>query len=298
MLHELRQIRAFLAVARLNNFTRAAAELNVSQSALTVQIRKLEDELGVVLFDRTRRHVALTQSGKELIAPLERILVDAEAAVSQTRDLMGVRRGLVTMAVLPSIAARYMPLVVQRFSTLYPGVTARVLDVVADRVVEAVSKEEADFGIGTVVRQDRSLATESLFRDRLCAFVPKNHPMAKRSGVTLRELATQRLLVTGKDSSVRGILENALKEEDLVISPAYEANYMSTIIGLVNSGLGIGILPEVAFDSGIGKQIHRVEISEPVLIREIVIIRKKGRSLSPAAGKMVEVINELIARRS
>jgi LysR family transcriptional regulator, carnitine catabolism transcriptional activator len=212
-----------------------------------VQIRKLEGELGVMLFDRTRRHVALTPQGRELIAPLERILVDAEAAISQTRELIGVRRGLVTIAALPSIAAQYMPAAVGKFPRLYPGVTVRILDVVADRVVESVSRETADFGIGTVVRHVKGLDTELLFSDRLCAFVPKNHEIARKSGVTLRELATHPLVVTGRDSGVREILEDALKRERLAISAAYEANYMSTVIGMVNSGLGIGVLPEVAF---------------------------------------------------
>jgi DNA-binding transcriptional LysR family regulator len=297
MLHELRQIRAFLAVARLSNFTRAAAEVHISQSALTVQIRKLEDELGVALFDRTKRRVTLTEPGRELLAPLERVLVDAEATISRTRDLIGVRRGLVTIAALPSIAARFLAEAIREFSRLHPGVTIRVLDVVSERVIEAVTKEEVDFGIGTLIRQSKGLVTELLFRDRLCALVPRNRSIARGPGITLRELAKQPLLVTGRDSSVREILEDALKKEGLVMSPAYEANYMSTIIGMVNSGLGIGVLPEAATGSGIGPQTCRIAISKPPLTREIVIVQKRGRSLSPAASKMVDVIKEVAAQK-
>ena len=95
--------------------------------------------------DRSKRCVALTQSGRELLAPLELVLVDAEAVVTRTRDMKGVRRGLVTIAVLPSIAAEFLPNAIRQFSKLFPGIVVRIVDVVAEKVLEAVGKEEADF---------------------------------------------------------------------------------------------------------------------------------------------------------
>src|SRR5258708_11296623 len=109
MIGEMRHLRAFLTVARLNNFTRAAGELHVSQSALTVQIRQLEDALGVMLFDRSKRRGALTQAGKEVLAPLDRIVVDTEAVISPTRAMAGQHRGIVSLTVLPSICTLLPP---------------------------------------------------------------------------------------------------------------------------------------------------------------------------------------------
>jgi LysR family transcriptional regulator, carnitine catabolism transcriptional activator len=226
-----------------------------------------------------------------LLAPLERILVDAEAVVTRTRDLTGVRRGLVTIAVLPSIGAQFVPAAVRRFTKLFPGVNVRIIDVVAEKVVDAVVREEVDFGIGTVVRSDKQLSAEPLFTDRLCAFIPKDHLLTRRNTLTLRELAVHPLLVTGKDSSVREILEDALEHEGLLVTPAYEANYMSTVIGMVNAGLGIAVLPE-GVEYGLNWQIRRLPISKPILNREIMIVRKKGRSLSPAAARMLQAIKE------
>lgn len=120
MIEDMRHIRAFLAVARIGNFTRAASELHVSQSALTVQIKQLEESLGVSLFDRGKRRVALTDAGRDVLGPLERILVDTESLVSRTRELTSLRRGLVTMAVLPSLAARIAPKAIQKFTRMYP----------------------------------------------------------------------------------------------------------------------------------------------------------------------------------
>jgi DNA-binding transcriptional LysR family regulator len=105
VIHDLRHIRAFLALARAGSFTRAAAELHMSQPTLTVQIQQLENALGVKLFDRNKRHVALTQAGRDLLVPLERILIDVEAITTSAEELLEHRRGLVTVAALPSVSA-------------------------------------------------------------------------------------------------------------------------------------------------------------------------------------------------
>src|SRR5215831_8649526 len=114
MLQGVRHIRAFLAVARLGSFTRAAGELHVSQPALTVQIRQLEDALRARVFDRNKRHVALTQTGRTLLGPLSRVLADLEAVIDTSRDLAGLRRGSVAVAVLPTIAAGLLPIAIRR----------------------------------------------------------------------------------------------------------------------------------------------------------------------------------------
>ncbi|KAF1019323.1 MAG: HTH-type transcriptional regulator CynR [Paracidovorax wautersii] len=122
----LRHIRAFLAVAQLGSFTRAAQALHVSQPALTVQIRQLEDELKVRLFDRDHHRVALTPAGQSLRAPLERVLADFDDAIAMGRDLAGLARGTLTIAALPSIAADWLPELVRQFRAAHPGVDIRI----------------------------------------------------------------------------------------------------------------------------------------------------------------------------
>ena len=131
MIHDLRHIRAFLALARAGSFTRAAAELHMAQPTLTVQIQQLEAAVGVKLFDRNKRHVALTQAGRDLLVPLERILIDVEAIAASTEELLEHRRGLVTVAALPSVAAGLLPRAIKKLSESYPGITVRVHDGVA-----------------------------------------------------------------------------------------------------------------------------------------------------------------------
>ncbi|HEX3987673.1 MAG TPA: LysR substrate-binding domain-containing protein [Acidobacteriaceae bacterium] len=297
MIHDLRHIRAFLAAARIGNFTRAALELHISQSAFTVQIRQLEDALGVTLFDRSKRRVALTSAARDLLVPLERLIIDSEAIVSRTQQLAGLRRGIVNVAVLPSVAAQLLPQVIQRFVQMHPGIVVQINDVVAEKLIEAVKKEQVDFGIGSRVRVDREIRTTPLLGDRLCAFVPRAHLLARQPAIALKELISFPLILTGKDSSVRELLERALRRERLPLTVAYETNYMSTAVSMVRAGLGIAVLPEFvagSADSG----IRCLTINKPVLSRRIEIIQRKDRSLSPAAARMVEVLREVAANPS
>lgn len=295
MIEDMRHIRAFLAVARIGNFTRAAADLHVSQSALTVQIRQLEESLGVTLFDRGKRRVALTDAGRDVLVPLEKILVDTEAVVSRTRELTSLRRGLVTLAVLPSLAAHIVPRAIQAFTKAHPGVVVRIRDIVSERIVEAVKKEEVDFGIGSSLRPDGDLKTSLLQVDKLCAFVSKNHVLTRQDSITLSELATHPFIVTGKDSGVREILEDALRRAKRPLTIAFETNYMSTALGLAKEGLGVAILPEVGADMDKSGDVCRLAIVRPVLSRRVDIIEKKDRSLSLAAAQFVKILRKMTA---
>src|SRR5581483_1249210 len=222
MIHDLHHVKAFLAAARIGNFTRAANELHISQSAFTVQIRQLEDALGVILFDRSKRRVALTAAGKELVVPLERILIDMESIVVRTRQLAGLRRGIVSIAVLPSIASQLLPHVIREFARRFPGIVVQVNDVVAEKLIHGVKKEEADFGIGSRIKPDRELKATPLLVDRLCAFVPKSHPLGRKESVILEDLVASPLILTGKDSSVREIVDLAFKRDRLQPTIAFD----------------------------------------------------------------------------
>ncbi len=285
-----------MAAARTGNFTRAAMELHISQSAFTVQIRQLEDALGVTLFDRSKRRIALTSAARDVLVPLERLTIDAEAIVSRTRQLAGLRRGMVTVAVLPSVAAQVLPQAIRKFVQMHPGIVVQVSDVVAERLIEAVKKEEADFGIGSRVRVDREIRSTPLLVDRLCAFAPREHLIARRTSITLKELVALPLILTGKDSSVRELLERALRSERLSVTVAYETNTMSTAIGMVRAGLGIAVLPEFAANAEEGGSLRCLAIEKPALKRKIEIIERKDRTLSPAAAGMVEVLRGIAGR--
>ena len=156
----------------------------MSQPALTVQVRQLEASLGIRLFDRNNRNVALTPAGRAG-RPLERVLLDLQSIVDSAHDASSHRRCVVTVACLPSIAADMLPRAIAALTAQHHGIVVRTHDVVAERVLEMVRSGEADFGVGNANSVDRKITAQPLSTDRLSAFVPAGHALAARRHVTL-----------------------------------------------------------------------------------------------------------------
>ncbi len=294
MISDIRHIRAFLALARTGSFTRAAMELHVSQPTLTVQIQQLEQAVGVKLFDRNKRHVALTPAGLDLQVPLERVLLDVEAVAASRDELLEHRRGLVALATLPSMVASLVPRAIKRLSVAYPGITVRVHDGVAAEVAAMVKSGKVDFGLSSQTTGDRELTSQVLLVDRMCAVVAPTHPLAEKKSISVRELARHPLVVMGKESSSRQIADLAFDREGLVPIIAYETTYASSVAGMATAGLGVGILPESIAGTS---RLRRLRIRRDAMTRNIGFLMRTGRSLSPTADKLRQVL-EVVARSS
>ena len=293
MKNSIQHIRAFLTVARTGSFARAALELNLSPSALTVQIQQLEEWLGVALLERGPRQVGLTAAGQNNRGPMEKLLLDLDNIVSGSRDLAALRRGVVTIAALPSLCSGTLPPMLKTFREQFPGVEVRLRDVVAQRIDALVREGEVDFGLGVRARMGHGLAFEVVMVDRLSLFVPADHPLARKRSVTLQALAGQPIILTGRDSSVRERVEQLFAEEGLALTPGLEANYMSTVMALVRQGLGVTLLPESA-DDGCG-DLTQVRVEHSGVSREIGLITRAGSELSPAAQRFVETMKSALS---
>jgi len=292
MKNSIQHIRAFLAVAHSGSFAKAAVELNLSPSALTVQIQQLEEWLGVALLERSPRHLSLTAAGQSNLSPMEKLLMDLDNIVSGSRDLAALRRGVVTVAALPSICSSILPTVLSAFRARFPGIEVRLRDVVAQRIDTLVREGEVDIGLGVRARMSHGLDFNVVMVDRLRLFVAHTHPLASRRSVVLSDLAGQPIILTGRDSSVRERVEQLFADEGLALVPGLEANYMSTVLALVREGLGMTLLPESA-DEGRSDTVQ-VPIDHPGVSREIGLITRSGHTLSPAARRLVEMLDETL----
>ena len=282
MIHEIRHIRAFLKIAETRNFTRAAKDLHVSQSALTVQIQQLEESLGVKLFDRNKRGVTLTAAGRDVSGPLERLFNDAQAIVEHARELGSASTGYVNIAALPTVCAGALPQLVRSFAASYPGIRIQIVDVIAERVREAVLKRQADLGIGTRHGRDSDLRATPLFEDRLAVFAPAGHSLASKSALFLREASAFDLILPARDSSVRETVEAIAHRERVALRARYETNFMPTALALVRAGLGIAILPESATGADSTEQA-RIPLRNKFSTRQIELLQRRDAALSPAA---------------
>src|SRR5688572_29656768 len=164
----VRQLKALVSIAKLGSFTRAADLLHVSQPALTVQIHQLEDALGGRLFDRNTRSVKLTQLGNEVVPILEGVLQDIDAVMAHTHKLASKATGVVAIAALPSVCERVLPEIIVKFCQQYPGISMRLRDGVAARIVAQVKAEEVDFGIGDIDNIDPEVHVTPLIAGPMC----------------------------------------------------------------------------------------------------------------------------------
>lgn len=281
----LRQMEAFVAVARTLSFSQAAAQLHLSQPALSDAVRKLEDAVGGRLLDRDTRNVALTPLGIEVLTTAERLLDDFESALTGVRAFLDGRRGRVAVAASPSISAGFLPDVVAAFQRSHPLVDIRICDALSDEVVALVRAGKVDIGLApepALIEDD--LAVRRLFRDRLVLLLRKDHELARRSAaVTWSALAPFRLVALKNTSSVRHLMEQTYAQKGLELQPAFEVEYPTTLIGFVSRGLGIGVLPYSLVPPMPLRELTYRRIGQPEIQRTLCVITRRSRTPSPAA---------------
>jgi DNA-binding transcriptional LysR family regulator len=279
----LRQLQSFVTVARLGSFTRAARLLHLSQPALTKQVRQLEGTLGVRLLDRTTRAVEPTRIGQELVPVVEQLLREIDAVVFNTKELAAKSRGVVRVAALPSISSSIIPVAVSRFQVSYPGISVIPRDVLDQPIIKMVKAEAVDFGVGSLNEADPELRFTLLFTDRMRVVFTPGAALERKKTTELRDLVGLPLVLMDQESSVRKLVDRAFESIGELVPPVLEATYMTTAAGMVRAGLGVTILPTAALEMGDLTGLRSRLIKNPELTREIGVIQKVGRSLSPAA---------------
>lgn len=299
----LRDIRALVAVAEAGNFTRAAARLHLSQPALTVQIRRLEEAVGTRLFDRNSRNVALTPAGRELLPLMRKSLHDMECVLRDARALGEGERGTIRIACLPTFAASVLPELVIVMKREVPRVAFDIRDVVASTVNTLVRDEEADVGLTGGEVSDPMLEVLHAGVDRLVAVCPREHPLAKQRRVTLDDLVRSPLVLTAPGTSVRAVVDVALGETRETCETrktpdiACEPTYMMTAVAMVRAGLGITILPETAREVRAEPGLVVKPIDHPAFARPIAIVKKRGRTLPAVTDRFVELMRRAVVAR-
>lgn len=292
---DIRQMRAFLAVAATGSFTRAADQLALSQPALTVQIRNLEQALALRVFDRNTRSVALTRSGRDLLPVLDRLVRELDSVVSESRAQASLGRGVVRLAVLPSIASGILPEVIARFRRTHPDILFVIRDAIAATVNAATRSEEVDLGItgGKLELQDlEALLTTT---DQMHAVFPRGHALDREGEMPLAELAAHPLILMDSATSVRQVVDQAFAAAGLRIEVAAEATYMSTAAAMARAGLGVAILPGSAMEVQAVAELRSRRIDSPDFTRRITVIRRAGRTLPPASALFLQELQQALA---
>jgi DNA-binding transcriptional LysR family regulator len=290
---ELRQLRYLIALAEELNFTRAAASEHIAQPALSQQIRKLENEVGVALVERTTRHVSLTEAGQLLVVRARRILAELDSAHSELEALRGIDRGHVTIGAIHTMGPIDLSLALTEFHSRYPQVALSVREHTSDECAELLRIDEVDLAFLSVTERVESheLGLHQLISEELLVLLPIDHPLARHDEIRMAELAHEQFISFRQGALLRELLFSAGRDAQFEPRVTLESNESHRIRTFVSRGLGVAILPR-SDAVGQGAEVAVARLVAPVLRRDITLAWRAGRRHSPAAQAFIELARE------
>lgn len=289
---DLQELQAFVAVAERSSFRAAAEDMHLSQPALSRRIDKLETLLGARLLERTTRHVELTNVGRVFLEHARAALAELESGMLGVVDLAAQLSGLVTVACVPSVAYYFLPTVLREFTAKYPRIRVRVVDEGANTVLNAVTSGRVDFGINFIGTQETEVEFKAIFKEDFVLAMCRDHALASRKTVTWAELAGERLMTVHKESGNRLLIDAALAGSGKRAQSAFEVNHVLTLLGMVEAGLGVAAVPQLALPLTTHPTLVGVPLVKPRVTRTLGLISRHGRALSPAAKVLYGMLRE------
>lgn len=287
-----RQLRIFMSVARHGSFSRAGEEVGLTQSAVSRGIRELEGELGLRLLDRTTRDVQLTGAGVNLQSSMSRLLADMDGALREIKEIGEQRRGRVVVAASPTVSARLMPACVAQCEARFPFINLVLRDDVQQDVISKVRSGEADFGVIIGPLESDDLIVEEVLHDAFVLICRDDHPFASRRAVQWSALSGVKLVMLDGTSGSRPVIDRLLQAHGVEVRIVQELIYSATVFGLVEAGIGLSVLPSLSLPLPAESSLVSRPL-EPRGERTVARVRRKGRSLSPAADAVWGLVGAL-----
>ena len=286
-------IQAFVAVAELGGFGKAAQELSLTQTALTRRVQKLEVYLGLKLLERTTRSVALTEVGREFLPKARAIVGEMTSAVDLLKETARSSRGSFALACVSTMSSRLLPVLIRRYTDRYPDNRIRLHDMTSTEAREAVLARRAEIGIAIHGEVNRELAERYLFDDALVLYCHASHPLAAKSRLAWKDLKGADLIMVRGFTSTRLMIEYHLLRNGVRATGAYEVQYHSTAVNLVEAGVGCAVLPWSVLGAHSMPHIRRIEIGGPSVHRRVMMFTRRGASLSPSAQAFFDLVDEM-----
>jgi len=284
---ELRHVRYFDAVAETLNFTRAAERLHVTQSTLSHQIRQLEEELGVELFDRSSKKVRMTEAGEILRSHLTPALGQIDRAVQALRSNAETLTGSIRLGTTPSFNTRMVPLCVSTFLHHYPGIQVTVEELSADMIARRLASGHLDLAV-SYRPEGTDLWFEPLYNEELRLVVASSHPLATRRRVRMVELHHVRMVLLPSQFLTRKLLDDCFEAAGAEPLVAAQLNSIAPMIELIRQTGLAGIIAETAVTPSADLRV--VPLEDPTPIRTPGMLWKKGATRSPTIKHFADII--------
>ncbi|MCW8126522.1 LysR family transcriptional regulator [Microbulbifer halophilus] len=279
----VKQLRAFVAVARTRSLAEAGAQLHISQPALSVAIRNLEEVAGGPLFNRESRQLSLTPEGVEFLERAEQLLRNWDQSLDAIQQRFRLQHGQLSLAAIPAFALNRLPALLAQFHRQHPDINLVLEDIVMERVIAAVQAGRAELGISFRPDDLGGLEFAPFDRDRFVAVMPPEHPLAGRGGLRWKDLAKAPFVAMNRGSAVRRWTDDAFARCGVNARLLCEANQLSTIGQMVKVGLGISAVPSLCETQMQDYGLVCLPLAGPVVAQEVgVLLRGRGALSAPA----------------
>ncbi len=290
---ELRHLRYFRAVAEAGSFTRAAAEIGLTQPTLSQQIAQLEIELGVPLITRGKREWQLTQAGEMVLQYSRRVIGDLSALRRSLDDLSSLQRGSLSVAVLPVLAQSLLPMALPEFHQAHPEIRVTVLEMTVDEMAKALTQGTIDVGIGCL-GTSLKLRGELLFTEELIAVMAMDDPLAEFPSVTVAELAKRPVIVPPPGYGTRTMILAAWTKARRAPVFSLEVGAIQSVLSAIKTGGGCAIMPACALWGVEPDGWCTRPITGPTMSREIGFLAAMGGGGGSAVKALLPIIKSAV----
>jgi DNA-binding transcriptional LysR family regulator len=280
---DISDLRAFVAAADHGSFRVAAEALSISQSALGRRIEKLEAALGVRLFDRTTRRIALTTVGRGFVHKARHVINELETALLGIGDVAERLSGEVTIACVPSAVGYFLPRVIRQYHERYPRIRLRIMDESSADILVTVAQSEADFGLTYIGTQEPDIEFQPLIEDPFVLACARTHPLASKLRVKWSELAEYDYITLAQGSGNRLLIDLALATSNAAPRWFCEVQHVPALVSLVEAEVGLGVVPMLSMPLRGHAALVSIPLIEPSISRTLGLIQRRGRGLSAAA---------------
>lgn len=296
---EIRQLRSFRAVVREGSFTAAAKKLHMTQPAVSLHIKALEEELGARLLDRDGRGVRLTPAGTTLLEAADAALAHLQEAARRIKEQQAPERGTVVLACGDTVALHLLPPVLTRFRKLHPEAEIHVRNDGSRAILDLLLNREAD--VGVVTRPpwlDPELWSRILIEDPLVLVLPKKHPLAAKKRVTLRDLQGEAAVMLAKPAETRALIDRSLRAAGVELTVVMESGNLEVVKAYVAGALGLSIVPEMCLTATERRRVEVRSLPGTLPARRIAVVRRKDRSPGLLTAGLLKLMAEQFAARS
>lgn len=283
----LRQLRAFVFLARAGSFTLAAEYMHVTQAALSGLIKELEQTLGVRLVDRSTRKIALTDIGRELYPLFSKMIDDLDGALHDVANHTKLKKGMVRIAAPQLMACTLLPEVIKAYREAYPDIQVKLVDCEVENVTARVASGEVDAGIGPERDSAAQIDAKLLFEMPFVLVFPHGHPLEQRQRMTWQDLADYPFISLQGQFTERLLSDMHSSLRDVPLNPANEVTFMTTALAMVAAGLGVTVCLPYAEPLVKLYKLHMRQLHEPDLTRRFFVYTRENRSPSPAAESFI-----------